>query len=69
MYVEDGRHVTLNEGRLMTAQGTIDESALRGVEMLRHLPVRVGQFDASGQSMDQNPEPVHVFGGCNLDAG
>jgi signal transduction histidine kinase/ActR/RegA family two-component response regulator len=69
MYVEDGRLVMLVEGELMKAQETIDESALRGVEMLRHLPVPVGQFDASGQSMDQNPESLHVFGGCNHNAG
>ena len=69
MYVEDGRLVMLNEESKMGAQETIDENALRGVEMLRHLPVPVCQFDTSGQYMDQNPESVHVFGGCNEDSG
>jgi signal transduction histidine kinase/ActR/RegA family two-component response regulator len=69
MYVEDGRLVMLVEGEMLKAQETIGESAMRAVEMLRHLPVPVSQFDASGHVMDQNPESLHVFGGCNQDAG
>jgi len=64
MYIENGRMVMLIEGELSKAQETIDQSALRAVELLRHLPVPVGQFDASGKVMDQNPESLHVFGGC-----
>lgn len=64
IHLDDGRLAMLVEGELMKAQETIDESALRGVEMLRHLPVSVGQFDATGKVMDQNPESLHVFGSC-----
>jgi signal transduction histidine kinase len=35
----------------------VDPQMLRGVEMLRHLPVPIGQFDlATGQCMYENPE-------------
>lgn len=63
MYVEDGRMVMLNEAELRTTTKTIDNGALRDTELLRHLPVPVGQFDAKGRVMEQNPESLHVFGG------
>ena len=63
MYVEDGRMVMLNEAELRTTTETIDKGALRNTELLRHLPVPVGQFDAKGKVMKQNPEALHVFGG------
>lgn len=68
MYIENGRMVMLNEAELKTTTETIDKGALRDTELLRHLPVPVGQFDAQGKVMEQNPESLHVFGGnkfCN----
>lgn len=37
-------------------KGDLDAETLRGVEMLRHLPVPVCQFDMTGKIMFQNPE-------------
>ncbi|CAB9515627.1 Hybrid signal transduction histidine kinase [Seminavis robusta] len=34
----------------------VDNNVLRGVEMLRHLPIAVCQFDTKGNCMFQNPE-------------
>jgi signal transduction histidine kinase len=56
------RLAMLVEGDTPKADAEIDKSALRGVEMLRHLPVPVCQFDLNGQIMYQNPEAAHVFG-------
>ena len=53
--VENGRMVMLNEGKEIPKEN-LDLSALRGVEMLRHLPVSVSQFDHDGVLMHQNPE-------------
>lgn len=63
MHVEDGRMVMLNEAELRSTTETIDKGALRDTELLRHLPVPVGQFNANGKVMEQNPESLHVFGG------
>jgi signal transduction histidine kinase len=63
MYVEEGRMVMLNEAELRTTTETIDKGAVRDTELLRHLPVPVGQFNAKGKVMEQNPEALHVFGG------
>jgi len=41
---------------LPVLKGELDPQTLRGVEMLRHLPVPVCQFDMSGRMMFQNPE-------------
>lgn len=38
------------------------DSTVRGLEMLRHLPVPACQFDASGQHLYRNPEAVRVYG-------
>lgn len=63
IYIDNGRLAMLVEGELGKAQETIDESALRGVEMLRQLPVPVGQVEtATGRVMHQNPESLAVFG-------
>ena len=40
----------------------MDPKVTRGVEMLRHLPVAVCQFDMCGQVMYQNPEATNVYG-------
>jgi signal transduction histidine kinase/CheY-like chemotaxis protein len=60
--VEQGRLVMLNEGMGSLPADKIHEESLRGVEMLRHLPVSVAQFDIGGQIMYQNPEDMKVFG-------
>lgn len=39
-----------------------DQRALRALEMIRHLPVAVSQFDIQGNVMDQNPEALATFG-------
>jgi signal transduction histidine kinase/CheY-like chemotaxis protein len=52
----------LNEGMGSLPADKIHEESLRGVEMLRHLPVSVAQFDISGKIMYQNPEDLKVFG-------
>jgi PAS domain-containing protein len=59
--VENGRMVMLNEGKEIPKE-ELDLSALRGVEMLRHLPVSVCQFDSQGVLMQQNPEFSSTFG-------
>jgi hypothetical protein len=57
------RLAMLNEGGLPKEHNTtIQDAALRGVEMLRHLPVPVAQFDKEGQTMCENPESSKVFG-------
>jgi len=53
--------VSLLEGGEVSNE-QIDQTHLRGVEMLRHLPVSVCQFDINGTIMHQNPEALHVFG-------
>lgn len=56
----------LNEGDMSTdSLQEIDQKALRRIEILRHLPLAVAQFDCSGKMMEQNPEALAVFGGSN----
>mmetsp|Transcript_16249 Transcript_16249/g.21370 ORF Transcript_16249/g.21370 Transcript_16249/m.21370 type:complete len:550 (+) Transcript_16249:213-1862(+) len=55
----------LSEGVLPTVKEEIDQSSLRDVEMLRHLPVSACQFDSDGNIMHQNPEALHLFSGDN----
>ena len=45
----------LNEG-VPVVQEELDNEVLRGVEMLRHLPISICQFDMDGKTMFQNPE-------------
>jgi hypothetical protein len=40
----------------------IDQKGLRGVDMLHHLPMAVGQFDCSGTIMQENAKALHLFG-------
>jgi signal transduction histidine kinase len=54
----------LNEGDLSSVRDHIDQNSIRGVEMLRHLPVAVSQFDIHGKMMEQNPEATDLFGSC-----
>ena len=61
IFVEGGRLLMLNEAASV-ATDEIDQSSLRGIEMLRHLPVSVCQFNIEGEIMHQNPEALDVFG-------
>ena len=61
MYDNEGRLLMLNEGHIVPTQ-EINKESLRGVEMLKHLPVSVCQFDANGTLIHQNPEALEVFG-------
>jgi PAS domain S-box-containing protein len=60
--IENGRLAMMAEGILDTCQEQVDKESLRGVEMLRHLPVAVCQFDMEGRVMYQNPESFELFG-------
>jgi len=60
---EEHHVAILCECDLVTLQEDIDHASLRGVEMLRHLPVAVSQFDVNGILMEQNPEALDLFGG------
>ena len=55
----------LNAGDMPRAKSEIDQMALRRVEILRHLPMAVVQFDSEGKVMEQNPEACAVFGGTS----
>jgi signal transduction histidine kinase/ActR/RegA family two-component response regulator len=48
----------LVEGVPLLLQEDVDKDTLRGVEMLRHLPIAVCQFDMEGNVMFQNPEAM-----------
>lgn len=61
--VESGRFVMLNDGRILS-KGEIDATSLRGIEILRHLPVSVTQFDMDGHIIHQNPKSIETFGPC-----
>lgn len=53
---EDEDHPSfLNEGTLLEKEEITTEN-LRSVEMLRHLPMAVAQFDVNGKVMFENPE-------------
>jgi His Kinase A (phospho-acceptor) domain len=57
------RLVMFNEGDLPKEHDrTIQDAALRGMEILRHLPVPVAQFDQQGRIICENPESSKVFG-------
>lgn len=60
--IDGGRHAILAEGELAEDKQSFDESSVRGVEMLRHLPVAVCEFDINGKFIFQNPEGMKVFG-------
>ncbi len=53
---EDEQNPNMFFEALPILKGELDSQTLRGVEMLRHLPVPVCQFDMSGKMMFQNPE-------------
>mmetsp|Transcript_13030 Transcript_13030/g.18203 ORF Transcript_13030/g.18203 Transcript_13030/m.18203 type:complete len:665 (+) Transcript_13030:1295-3289(+) len=68
IHIEDGRLAMLVEGVPLTWKEEIDQSSLRTVEMVRHLPIAVCQFNRQGNIMYQNPEASHQFSpGCCCD--
>jgi len=67
IYIEPGHMAILSECELSSLTEQIDEASLRGVEMLRHVPVAISQFDFEGNLMDQNPEALGLFRGIEDD--
>jgi signal transduction histidine kinase/CheY-like chemotaxis protein len=59
--LEGGRMAMLQEAELPD-RSVYDESAVRGVELLRRLPLAVCQFSIDGKLIYQNPEALHIFG-------
>jgi PAS domain S-box-containing protein len=44
------------------AEKKYEESTIRGLELLRHLPLPVFQFSIEGKSLYHNPEAIRVYG-------
>jgi signal transduction histidine kinase/ActR/RegA family two-component response regulator len=61
--IDPGHVAILCECDLVTLKDDIDHASLRGVEMLRHLPIAVSQFDMNGKLIEENPEALRLFGG------
>lgn len=59
--IDGGRLAFLQEAELSKNQ-TYDDSAIRGAELLRRLPLAVMQFTMEGRLLNQNPEATNVFG-------
>jgi signal transduction histidine kinase len=59
--IDGGRIAVLSETELPGSR-EIDHLSTRGVEILRHLPLAVCQFDVEGTLLYQNPEALSVFG-------
>ena len=60
--IEEGRTAMLIEGVSKETRDIQAQASLRGVEMLRDLPIAVCQLDLNGNVIDQNPEALAVFG-------
>lgn len=58
----EGGQVTLMVEAELPERDEIEESNVRSVEMLRHLPLPVSRLDMQGKLAYQNPESVAVFG-------
>jgi signal transduction histidine kinase/ActR/RegA family two-component response regulator len=65
--IEEGRTAMLMEGVPKDTRDIQGQASLRGVEMLRDLPIAVCLLDIDGNVIDQNPEALVVFG--SIDAG
>lgn len=61
-FAEDGcrRHFCLLCEGVPVVSEALSQESLRGVEMIRHLPMAVCQFDMEGKIMFQNPEAMIV---------
>lgn len=62
IHIDPGHVAILCECDLVTLREDIDHASLRGVEMLRHLPIAVSQFDMNGTMIEENPEALGLFG-------
>lgn len=59
----EGDSMMLNEGAyVLENTQESQKEGLWGVEMLRHLPISVTQFDIEGNVLYQNPEALETFG-------
>ena len=67
--IDPGHVALLCECDVVTLKEDIEHASLRGVEMLRHLPIAVSQFDINGNLMEENPEALGLFGGLESDDG
>lgn len=63
--IDPGHVAILCECDIVTLTEDIEHASLRGVEMLRHLPIAVSQFDINGKLMEENPEALGLFGGID----
>jgi signal transduction histidine kinase len=61
IHIDGGRCAALVEAELPDSH-EIDQSSTRGIEILRHLPIAVCQFDIEGKLVYQNPEAANEFG-------
>jgi PAS domain-containing protein len=59
--IDGGRIAILTEVEIPDKKA-FEESTVRGIEMLRHLPFAVSQFSVDGKLVYQNPEAVNMFG-------
>ena len=66
--IDGGRVAALFEAELPDSR-EIDQSLTRGVEMLRHSPLTMCQFDMNGNLIYQNPLSISVFGTPDEDKG
>jgi signal transduction histidine kinase/ActR/RegA family two-component response regulator len=60
--IDPGHVAILCECDLVTLKDDIDHVSLRAVEILRHLPIAVSQFDMNGKLIEENPEALRLFG-------
>jgi signal transduction histidine kinase/ActR/RegA family two-component response regulator len=58
--IDGGRVAMLCEAQL--PDDTYQEASIRGIELLRHLPVKVLQYNVEGELMYQNPAAANAFG-------
>jgi signal transduction histidine kinase len=61
-------HICILSEGVHVEQRELDNELLRGVEMLRHLPIAVCQFDMQGACMFQNPEACLPQDTTTIDA-
>jgi signal transduction histidine kinase/ActR/RegA family two-component response regulator len=65
--IKEERIAMLVEAELLD-RTFIEEGAVRGVEMLRHLPFAVSEYELQGKQVYQNPEAVRMFGAKDANA-
>jgi signal transduction histidine kinase/ActR/RegA family two-component response regulator len=61
--IDGSRVAMLCEAQL--PDDTYQETSIRGIELLRHLPVKVLQYNVEGELMYQNPAAANTFGECS----